>query len=651
MRLIEVQIEGFKRFRHEVTLVVDGEVTALVGPNEAGKTSVLEALAHVNDKEPFSGSQRSRGSQEEDAGYIRLKFLVEDTDTAVLRGIEGGDRVKWYTVTKRADGKVTTTIEPPVKRDTSGRGRLAKDLRRAATHATLQPLALNPESSFDQTALLTLADTLDGAKKEEPPEEMTNELTELASLLESEMPEKVPQYISKLPERARKLSEREEMERPSTTVRNRLRTRRPQFLMFGDAERTLENSYDLTQLPDPRPAALANLAQLAELNLDELVSAVTDERLGEVEELIDAANRQLRNYFETKWEQTHLAVAFRVSATELLLFVREKTGTYWQLAERSDGLRWFVALVAYLHTRSVETTPVLLIDEAEQHLHYDGQADLVRAFERQEAVADVIYTTHSAGCLPQDLGTGVRVVERGDENTSTIRNSLWSRDELRKGAGFSSLLMQMGASTFAFAATRRAVICEGKTDVALLPTLLRQATGLDALPFQLVPGLANVANNSVVHLDMAAVRVAFLVDADQGGDGIVKKLRTAGVSHARILRLGSDHRRRTLEDLVDLRAFQEAVNRELSRADIDKRIAVSELRTAPRYRSLEKWCAKQRPAIEPPQKMAIGQQLLKAARRGQRIVDPSCLKGLLTLYAQMERVLAPETRDSGGHGD
>lgn len=89
------------------------------------------------------------------------------------------------------------------------------------------------------------------------------------------------------------------------------------------------------------------------------------------------------------------AVELTVSGTDLELYVRETNGNYWQLDERSDGLRWFVALVAYLHSESVEAPPILLVDEAEQHLHYDVQADLVRAFERQEAVADVIYTTHS----------------------------------------------------------------------------------------------------------------------------------------------------------------------------------------------------------------------------------------------------------------
>jgi predicted ATP-dependent endonuclease of OLD family len=183
------------------------------------------------------------------------------------------------------------------------------------------------------------------------------------------------------------------------------------------------------------------------------------------------------------------------------------------------------------------------------------------------------------------------------------------------------------------------LICEGKTDVALLPTLLRQATGLDALPFQLVPGLANVANNSVVQLDMAAAKVAFLVDADEGGDGIVTKLRSANVPSARILKLGSERRGRTLEDFVDVRAFQESVNQEFARAGIEKRVPLSDLQSKPRYGGLQKWCDKQRPQIKPPQKTAIAQRLLSLARQGQMIVDPPSVKRLKALYTQIERVL------------
>jgi hypothetical protein len=69
----------------------------------------------------------------------------------------------------------------------------------------------------------------------------------------------------------------------------------------------------------------------------------------------------------------------------------------------------------------------------------------------------------------------------------------------------------------------------------------------------------------------------------------------------------------------------------------------------PRFRTLEKWCAKQHPKIKPPPKLAVAQQLLSAARRGETIVDPSSAKSLLTLYTQIERVLAPEAGNASSH--
>jgi predicted ATP-dependent endonuclease of OLD family len=60
--------------------------------------------------------------------------------------------------------------------------------------------------------------------------------------------------------------------------------------------------------------------------------------------------------------------------------------------------------------RSSEHVPILLLDEIETHLHYDAQADLAQMLAKQEIVAKVIYTTHSMGCLPEDLGTGVRFI-------------------------------------------------------------------------------------------------------------------------------------------------------------------------------------------------------------------------------------------------
>jgi hypothetical protein len=138
----------------------------------------------------------------------------------------------------------------------------------------------------------------------------------------------------------------------------------------------------------------------------------------------------------------------------------------------------------------------------------------VQVLESQEQAAKVIYTTHSAGCLPQDLGRGIRIiVPILETDDSKVINWFWT-EEL-EGTGFSPILIGMGASALAFASTRRAVIAEGASDAILLPTLLREAAEIDRLDYQVAPGLANVDAAAVRELDLVAARVAYLWMATQ----------------------------------------------------------------------------------------------------------------------------------------
>ena len=126
--------------------------------------------------------------------------------------------------------------------------------------------------------------------------------------------------------------------------------------------------------------------------------------------------------------------------------VSNPAGGYSTLDERSDGLKIFVSLLALTATQQSEVPPIVLIDELERHLHYDAQADVVQVMSTQTVIPQIIYTTHSAGCLPEDIGAGVRLVGTNDgANRSTVENRFWST-----GPGFSPLLIGMGASSLAF---------------------------------------------------------------------------------------------------------------------------------------------------------------------------------------------------------
>jgi predicted ATP-dependent endonuclease of OLD family len=381
------------------------------------------------------------------------------------------------------------------------------------------------------------------------------------------------------------------------------------------------------------------------MDFDELRQAIGSNDQSRVEEVLEAANDTLKARFKATWKQSGTFVRLRVDGDQLHVFASNKPGDYIAISERSDGLRQFVALFAYVeryNDRPAE--PILLVDEAERHLHYDAQADLVRAFTRQTSAAKVIYTTHSAGCLPQDLGNGVRIIAPvGPEDQpadtwdrSCIRNWFWT-----DGPGFAPLLIGMGASALAFSATQRAVMTEGIVDAMLMPTLFREATDNQDVGFQVAPALAEIAPEAIKDIDLIAARVAYLLDADEGGRAHKQKLLDAGVPENRIVLLpAADGEDLAVEDLIVEQIYREAVNAELESRGLEIDEATA-LPSSGRSSFVKAWCTAHPDKdgdTAPPGKRAVAQRILEE-REDQAILDPARTSLVAKLHKELEGIL------------
>ncbi len=322
----------------------------------------------------------------------------------------------------------------------------------------------------------------------------------------------------------------------------------------------------------------------------------------------------------------------RGDALLLHVHVSNDAGGYMRFTERSAGLRSFVALVAMASTARRAGKPILVVDEAEMHLHYDAQADLVAVFTRQDAASQVIYTTHSAGCLPEDLGTGVRIIEPvPGTNHSRIRNKFWTQEP-----GFSPLLLGMGASTLAFFPTRNGLVTEGPTELIMLPTLMREATGLDELRFQVAPGSSNAKPAQVAGLDLQAPRIAWLVDGDNGGRELTKKLKKNHIAKERIVPLGGATSGLVMEDLVHLEVYVDAVNEEMGRRGAHNAMPVDALSDKNRPASVDAWCESE--GVPTPDKMAVAHHVVEM-RETRSLVDADRVAVLVQTHREVLEAL------------
>lgn len=541
---------------------VRGKVTAVVGPNEAGKSTLLRGLASISTNEPFTdvpgGDIPRRGSVTPDDIAIEVTFALDPDDKEAISGIGSATRPEKLTLSKHYGGQITYRVAPPVRR--------ARDRREAALQAlaVIDSMAalVDDNGSADAHQAAHALDALteraksildDPLDSEDLSEEAIADLEALMTGLRSAsdtLGDTEP-VVSAL--EAAVATER--AAHPSGLIGAELLKHRPVFALFSAADRDLAYEYNLNGMTgDSIPAALQNLAVSAGLSVELLLADISAQKWDAVTERVENANDALADLFGGAWTAGSGTAHVRLKQDDTMMrvMVTSKVGRFSPISERSDGLRMFVALTTFVRARADGRPVVLLIDEAENHLHYDAQADLMGVLARQELASQVIYTTHSAGCLPDELGGNiVAVVPNLATGYSTIDSSYWTG-----GLGFTPLMMAMGAGAAAITPSRYAILAEGHSEALVLPRLIREATGLHRLGYQVAAGIAEAGSDEIPTLDAEAAHVAYLVDGDEGGEANAKKLARAGVDNARIVHLGGEGSDLCLESLIDEAIYQ-----------------------------------------------------------------------------------------------
>ena len=620
MELLSVSLTGYKRFKKTTSLQTNGKLIALLGPNEAGKSSLLQAIAHLAHGEAITTEEQSRDIEPKNLRIIGRFFLNEaELGSAGLSGPHS------MIVTKKVDGKRTFGFDPAAPdRDVSHRKLLVSSLCDVLANTKVAEL-LDAHDESLRLEVVALGEELRDAGESLIPSVLET-LNDLSRRLELANGAASRSDVKDLLKKIRSAIELEIAPTPLNRAFDALHERVPDLLLFDEKARDLASNYSLSELRNAVPPALANLAEVAGLDFTELFNAIDAGQTARITTIERKASRTLSQKFRLAWQQSGLEVALRIQADTLEVQIVNGETEFTPLAERSDGLRQFVALQMFA-TRNHVDQPVLLIDEADQRLHYDAQADLVQMLAKQQLAPKVIYTTHSAGCLPEDLGNGVRtVIPSEKDGTSAVVNRFWSGRE----RGLTPILIGLGASTMAFFPTRRAVMVEGPSDMLLYPTLFREALQKISLGFQFVPGLSSFGEEQALAVGTSVV---YLVDGDRGGKAIEERLIGLGIASDDIYVMRNKSRSALeLEDFVLEDRLIEAANVIIkkwhSQADC---IAKLEGEDGTRMDKLES-AFKQRTGVSLPKvDLAYGLLDLCNADPHTKLIDPKRIDGITAI--------------------
>ena len=121
MDLALFSVQNYKRFADQSFVKTPGKLVAFVGPNEAGKSSILQALQHVNNDNTFDRREHPRRSSK--SPFLQWTF---DLTTSEINGGPKNPEIK-SPVYKRL----------VVKKDATGRS------------FSLRPFAAEPNINLD----------------------------------------------------------------------------------------------------------------------------------------------------------------------------------------------------------------------------------------------------------------------------------------------------------------------------------------------------------------------------------------------------------------------------------------------------------------------------------------------------------------------
>jgi hypothetical protein len=637
--MVAVRLQHYRRFERESTLDLTPRVVALIGPNEAGKSTVLDALENVTDPSAnrafalaeFSG----RVAPPQPTVILSALFDLEQDDRGALADIPGAERIRLWHVWRLANGDRHAELVPAITRPRPLRDDLARDVERLLQHASPQLQAFLERELRDVQA----DDEEDNDESVEPDEEprtLREATTEASTALSGEhesldagersLLEEVadaldgasvvaPKYVQTLPARLRQLVAEHAQQRPYDSAFEILDQRCPRVRVLRDSDRQLQGEYRFDEHENP-PAPLANLLGLAGVTWQALREAAAVPNNPRLATLLDRGNRQLEQHLHGTWKQATVSIRLQEQGGALNIYPYDAdSDEHSQIADRSEGFRSFLALLAFTISHAAGARQLILaIDEAELHLHYQAQADLVKVLTEQTLATQIVYTTHSAGCLPEDLGSAIRVMRTTPGDRSVIDNGFWST---AGQPGLTSLLMAMGAGAMALSAARRAVIAEGPSDALLLPALFRAASGQspdESLDFQIAGGLAWTPPRLYSRLEEQAARVVYLVDSDAEGERYRDDLDAAGVESDRILTLGDEGSQGlTVEDFVDKETYAAVVNERLIhiRQYAGEPLRADQLPDQGMVAAAESWTRAQGP--EPLSKTAVAEHLLQVS--------------------------------------
>ena len=586
MRLKRARVQNYRSIVDSDWFEIEEKKTILVGPNEAGKTVLLQALQHINppsDIKPLDDlrdypranyKKISTGVVDiADVPIVHAEFTLDADDMAAIDAESPIESERYaeasYTCSRYLDGEYYDWLENGP--DATAFKGVERDLKRLASHADKAYASATGGTADDEQRPSTRLSAITAGWKSRY--ELEREDSKALAVWLDSVLEFVDEGNDPEQQRWSRLQEQMEYIEDQAQVLELLKQRVPIFVLFNNYfrvrpvihlgqlaarinDKRLDDSrYDygnvcLMKLLGFDAQKLSQMGTAADPDADD-PEAIEGYRqaLDRRQYMLNAAEVQLTQEIQSIWETKRRGgrdtkIRIRADGQYFKVSVEDELGVEVELDQRSEGFQWLVSffVVFFAEAQGKHENAILLLDEPGLSLHGLKQREFRNTVSRLAANNQTLYTTHSPFLVGPDELDLVRVVEMKKRKTGTkIHNCVTATDP----AAFLPLQEALGYDLAQSLFTQKKnLVLEGLTDywyVEAASGLLREG-GIASLDPKTALVPASSAGKVVYFatlLHSQSFKVAALLDSDNAGDQAAQQdtlVHTLG--NRRILRTG-----------------------------------------------------------------------------------------------------------------
>jgi predicted ATPase len=496
MKLKQVHIDGFRSVKEPTRLFIDPKVTILIGANDHGKTTLLEAIRCLNHDNELTPEDENWDSVDQGKPVLEFDFGLDEEESAKLKFLA-------EEVAEREHEK--RVAEAPAPRPLAVSAQAAASAPMTVASITVEPASEGTVLAESEAAPTILKLGWDYTQNPIPT------VIKYRKVVDEPLELQADAFLQKVPDAAAFLEERV-----------------PRIELFAPVAQLMD-VVTLQQLEQPEQEFMQGIFRYAGIWEGHKKLFKQDPATAR---RLEIASEVFTTKIRAEWKQgENLSFRFQhagQNGNQIELLIRDPavSNRYVRPSERSAGFSAFFTMSMRMLART-EANPanryIFLFDEPGTALHPAGQVNLQRVFERLSQQDQIVYATHSLFMVNHNRPERNRVVSKDSGGTKVdqkpyLRNWRAVRDSL-------GLIL---AGTFFIADTT--LLVEGESDAMYVGVLLAAFDRAELMDIDLNLFSVQWPGNARDFEPMARLmleegrHVVAMVDGDRGGGDIRKNI-------------------------------------------------------------------------------------------------------------------------------